>query len=312
MRHPTPWLAGLLLAFSLAAGAAQPAPMAVPGTSVTMAPPAGFALATGFAGFSAADSPSSILLAEMPPQAYAQLAPLFADAQAGRSTFATKGIAVERRTTIATAAGTVPVLVGSQAAHGQNFRKWMALFRGDKVVLATVQAPADGGPAEAEVLRSLASVRLGPAASPQQALDALPFKIEAAAPFRVLNTMTGAGVTLTAGAKDVDPEGRQPLIVVASSLSAPASATEPATLARSLLVQTHGLEQASNPRQESVDFAGTRGVVLRGSTPQGRHFVQYLSLWPGQRYIRLVALLPDGDPAVQAAVDTIAASVAWR
>ncbi|MDR0226695.1 MAG: hypothetical protein LBI66_09755 [Burkholderiaceae bacterium] len=306
--------AGLIaLACSTAFMALAGTPVQVPGTTVRMSPPAGFEPATQFAGFVAPASQASILLAEMPGEAHGQLAPLFANEKAGQDAFAAKGIRVERRTTIATASGEVPVLIGTQQAQGQGFRKWMALFHGDKVVLATVQAPAASGLSQAEVLAALASVQLGPPPSPQQVLDALPFTARAVAPFRVIDTMGGAGLAMTAGDRDRDAEGRQPLIVVASSLSPPGASQEAGALARALLAQTHGLEQARIESSGSAGFAGTQATVLRGRTPQGRQFVQYLSLWPGERYIRLVAMLPaDGDAALLTAVEAIAASVAFR
>lgn len=62
-----------------------------------------------------------------------------------------------------------------------------------------------------------------------------------------------------------------------------------------------------------MPFGGITGHRVDGITPDGRRYRHYLALWPGERFVRLVAILPaDSSKAVEDAVDAMAASVRFR
>ncbi len=114
----------------------------VPGTSVKMAPPPGFAPATDFAGFVNVEQQGSFVIAEMPAEAMSQLAPLFGDQQKAAASFATKGIKVDGQEEIETKSGETALLLhGTQDANGTTLDKWMALYAGEKTVMITFQIP---------------------------------------------------------------------------------------------------------------------------------------------------------------------------
>ncbi len=315
MSRYRPGLAGFafLLAFSLLCGSAwaqdaQP----VPGTSVTMVPPENFTPASAFSGFENQEEMASILIVEMPAQAYEEIrSALFSDVGSARKKFASKGIAVTDLKTLKGLSGTVRVVSGTQEAMGVTHNKWVALVQGEKTVMITVQAPQDAEPGEKEVFRALASVRLGGEPSREEKLAALPFTVKAAPPFRIVNTVAGSSVLLTAGELDVDPQGTQPLVVVATQLGDVTTA-DPHVLAKRLLAGSHRLENARIEKQESVRFAGGDGILLAGRAADGRLFRQYLTVGK-DRYIRMVALMPaDTGGETQAAIDKIAASAVFR
>jgi hypothetical protein len=130
----------------------------VAGTTVSLAPMRGFVPATAFAGFANEPLQGSVLVAELPAEAYPQLAQLFADAEAARTRFAAQGVRITAREEIETAAGRVPLLVGTQAGGGEPVSKWIALYKGAKTVMITVQAPERASLDTTAVKTMLASV----------------------------------------------------------------------------------------------------------------------------------------------------------
>lgn len=288
-------------------------PVQIPGSQVSLVPPAGMELATQFSGLTGEQGQASILVAELPAEAAEPISTLFGSLPAARTAFASKGIVVDTLAHIQAQGAKVPVVAGTQRAHGQSFRKWAAFYRGANAVLVTVQLP-DGSPiTDAQVMHTLASVTLQGEVTLATKLAALPFTAEPAGPFRIIDALGGSSLRMTAGPLDVDPQGLQPLIVIASQLALPAGATSPATTSRTLIAGTRELDQGVAQSQRSVSFAGIDGIVVTGTLPEGRRFAHYLALWPGQRYVRMAVIYPaDADPDLEQNVAAIAASVMFR
>jgi hypothetical protein len=147
----------------------------------------------------------------------------------------------------------------------------------------------------------------------QEKVSKLPFKIEATPPFRIVDTVIGSGVMLMAGDKDVDPEGKQPMLVVAADISGRSGSGDLAQTARALLLQTQGLKDATIETEKAIRFAGHDGIVLSGKTQDGRHFSQFAAVGPQKRFIRMIAFVPaDRVNETRAAIESIAQSIAFR
>lgn len=299
----------------LASCKAQPAPpvQAVPGSLVRMAPPDGFLPAAHFSGFATADGQASVVVAELPADSARTIAALFVDLPSARRSFASQGVQVDRLESILADGVAVPVAVGSQRAHGYVFDKWVALYQGSRTVLVTVQAPAEHALAHRDALAALASVTLGRPASLDETRAALPFGATIVPPFRVIDTLAGAGLVMMAGEHDVDPEGRQPRVIIASQLSLPPGSDDPIRLSQVLISGTREIQHGTPLARSTVSFARIEGERVTGSMPDGGRYLHYLALWPGQRFVRLVAILPPGTtPEVEQAVEAIAASVQFN
>jgi len=226
---------------------------------------------------------------------------------------ATQGVEVDRLHAIVADGIAVPVAVGRQAAHGRVFDKWVALYQGDRTVLVTVQAPTAHALAQPAALAALSSVTLGSPASLDEALAALPFHATARPPFRVIDTLAGAGMLMMAGERDVDPDGRQPRVIIASQLSLPVGSDDLSRLSRVLIGGTREIQEGTPLAREAVAFGGIEGERVTGSLPDGGRYVHYLALWPGRRYVRLVAMFPpDSDAKSYEAVEAIARSVRFK
>lgn len=314
---PVRLLAVLLVSGTLAMPAVAQNVEPVPGTTVSLVPIEGWTPADGFAGFMNTETEASALVAELPAEAHAQLVPLFIDLNLAKASFASQGVDVAELSTLTTESGVeVPLISGKQSAGGVTFDKWIALFVGDKTVMVTVQAPEAAGLDAASVEAMIASVVLGDEPSVEDKIDALPFSVAPSEPFRVVDTIAGSGVLMTAGPLDVDPDGAQPLLIVAMQISEPLSRDQQAEVAETLLGQTNGLAGAEIDLRESVPFAGGDGVLLGGTVGEGQaktRFIQYLTIGEGGRFVRLIAT---ADAAafedVKPAIETTAASVAFR
>src|SRR6266849_3271736 len=113
----------LLLTVSLGrvpASAADPIfPLA---SHIGLVPPPGFVASKRFPGFENLDSRSSIVIATLPPQS-------FADLEASITTEALKkqGITEDKREALTLAKGKAVFVMGNEQDNGQKFRKWMLL-----------------------------------------------------------------------------------------------------------------------------------------------------------------------------------------
>ena len=294
------------------AHAQAPTVQHVPGTTVSMMPPAGFVLATEFSGFKDRDGAASILVVELPAEAYPQLSAVFGDLEMARKAFATRGISVNALKRVDTSSGPVVFLSGTQTAGTLRLNKWVALLKGEKTVMITFQAAEGSALTEAAAQKATESTTLGSVPSLQEKVSKLPFKIEATPPFRIVDTIMGSGVMLTAGDKDVDPEGKQPMLVVAADLSGKGGSGDLAQTARALIAQTQGLKDATIETEKAIRFAGSDGIVLSGKTQDGRHFSQFAALGPQRRFIRMIAFVPaDRVDETRAAIESIAQSIAF-
>ena len=162
----------LLLVLLAASASAQPEPVRVPGSRVSLAPPPGFRPADGFAGFQNDSLSASILVTEIPgaplDEAIAGLTP---EALAQQQRFI-----VSKETDVVVGGVPSRLIRGTQSQAGVRFDRWV-LVTGDSVgvVLATAAAPveaADGvGAALERALLTLSLADEGPA----DPFEGLPF-----------------------------------------------------------------------------------------------------------------------------------------
>ena len=92
------------------------------GSRMGFVPPPGFEISKRFPGFENSETRSSMVVAMLPQQAYAEL-------EASMTTEALKkqGITEEKRQTLTLANGKALLVSGSEQENGQKFRKWMLL-----------------------------------------------------------------------------------------------------------------------------------------------------------------------------------------
>lgn len=216
--YPKPIVAGLylFLGLFLSFPALASAPIFPANGPVGLEPPGGMTVAESFSGFRDSEEGASILIAEFPLEAYAEIAPQFTPEKlAARMT-------MEGPVQKLTLAGDVEALlaVGVQTQQGITYRKWVMIARNsDSTAMVTVQVPStsEAYPDE-EVLAALQSVRFQPRGTLEDEISRLPFTVAQRADFRAVRTLAGSGLMMTDGPKDVVTDASQPLVIVASSL----------------------------------------------------------------------------------------------
>jgi len=308
-------MAGLLAAGFAASAQAQER-TAISGTTVSLAPLKGFVPSSKFAGLEHAEAKASVLVVEMPPEAHAQLQALFGDAATAKTNFAKQNITIDDAEDIETSGGKGRILTGQQNVGGTTFDKWIVLLKGTKTVMITVQAPEDSDLDGDDIVAMLKSVSLGAEPTLDEKLAALPFRVRATEPFRVVDTFGGLGVLMTSGPLNVDPKGAQPMLIVSYQTGGQVSAGQLAAVAEKLLQTTRGFEKAEIAKRDTVAFAGdTGGVMLSGTTSEGstsKRFAQYIGLGPDGRFVRMIVSADDATfPSLEPAIKTIADSIAF-
>ncbi|MBE1206447.1 hypothetical protein [Aminobacter carboxidus] len=288
---------------------------AVPGTTVTMTPPEGFAAAPDFAGFAHQEKQGSFLILEFPAEAMGQLATLFANQDTAAAGFAQKGIVITGWEELATDDGnTVPLLHGTQEANGITLDKWMALYGGEKTVMVTFQILQANALAAADVKQAFASISSGEPATETNQLSALPFDIDVVAPFRVIQTLAGSSVLMMAGDLDADPEGIQPSVIVAYSTTQ--AGVELKGTAEAALKETDGFETAKIETHELVDFANIEGSLIKGTVIENgktKQFSQHVAIEEDGRVLRMVSRMDEAQvEQAWPAVEEIASSIYFK
>jgi hypothetical protein len=270
--------------FAVCLHGAAAAPVAVPGTTVTLEPPPGFTSATNFAGFEHAASGSSLMVTELPKEAYDRIAAAFATREEAARQFATQGVVVTDRATVEVDGKNVVVLTGTQEVLGVEADKYIALVRGEKTVLLTFngvggQLSADGASA------AIGSLRLGAEPSLEEKLANLTFTVEIVAPFKIVDVLAGSSMMLSTG--DGAGGGSRPIVVIASSLGS-ADSGDLAMLSERMLRETRGYADAVITSAAPAPFAGALGFRVEAESGPN-HVVHYLLVLPSGRYIRLIA-----------------------
>ncbi len=202
----------------------------VPGTSVSLTPPPGYAAASGYSGFANAATGGSIVVVELPKETYAVMA-FDADVARLREGLARSGIAVDTARFGSVGATDALLVIGSQTAGGTRYTKWIAVIDAAQTVMLTVQVPQGQALTQPEVDALFASVVIGAPPSLEAELAALPYELTYLGPFRVVDTLGGIGVTLTIGAADIDPDHAQPSMIVSGSLRPAPAGVLPAAFA---------------------------------------------------------------------------------
>lgn len=280
--------------------------VALPGTSVTLTVPPGFALARDGKGLEDSASGSTIAIAERPAAAYADLAARFSSAKSLSEGYAAQGVTIRAVRQLTVNDSPVTFAVGRQVSQGQPAEtlKYLALLKGDKTVLVTFTI-TDRGFSEADAEAVIRSIALTPAPTPAELLATLSFTFREIEPFRIANVRARAAATLAAGS---GTGGSATEIVIGRGNSGAAMGEE-AQVAVDLLKNTSGLRDAEITRAEPAPFAGGTGYVVQASVGS-RTVVQYLRIVPGGGYLRLLArgeagAIQDAAAAIAAIADSV-------
>jgi hypothetical protein len=223
----------LLLTASLGpVPAAAAEPVFPVGSRMGFVPPPGFVASKRFPGFENPDSRSSIVMATLPPQAYANL-----EASMGTEALKKQGITEDKRETLTLASGKAVLVIGNEQENGQKFRKWILLAQlpeGVALVAVLVPEPALKTYSDDIIRASLSSLAVRATVPLDEQIALVPFKLTDLSGLRPVRVLGNTGVVLTDGAKDTPAPSDQPMFAVMIGQGAPEQATDRAHFARNL------------------------------------------------------------------------------
>lgn len=256
---------------------------------VGLVPPEGMVVSQRFAGFEDAATGASILVAELPPQAYRAIAEgMSADALLAKGV-----VAGERREVVLEGAQHAFVVRGTQSLQGTDYDKWLLLAGSAHLTaIVTVQVPQEVDAYPDEVVdAALASVSLRAPGSLQEQIQGLPFVVQDRAGLRITRTLAGATLLLTQGDRDIFADGEQPSVVIAARLSdaPPVDGAAREALARRALATLPGMKAMD---VEAVDVTPGRIDIDAQATASengARLYVFQSVSFFADRYVRVVA-----------------------
>jgi len=202
------------------------------GSRMGFVPPPGFEISKRFPGFENSETRSSMVVAMLPQQAYAEL-------EASMTTEALKkqGITEEKRQTLTLANGKALLVSGSEQENGQKFHKWMLLGQlpeGAALVAVLVPESALKTYSDDVIRASLVTLAVRASVPMEEQIALIPFKLTDLSGLRPIRVLGGAGVVLTDGEKDSPTPGDQPIFIAMIGQGGPEQATDRANFARNL------------------------------------------------------------------------------
>ncbi|MDR6817570.1 hypothetical protein J2X76_002746 [Neorhizobium sp. 2083] len=288
----------------------------IAGTSVSLVPIDGFSPSTGIAGFISEDG-GAITVTELPLQAYDQI--YKAAGNPGKELvplFASQGMKLQQIEKLPVSRDAmIPFFTLEQGSYD----KWMGLFKGTTTVWVIVQSPKSVD-REAAVKAMMATVTLGPPASREEQINALPFSVEPAPPFRLAQAYSGLSLGLTVGDKDVDPEGKQPWIAISYEPQPMPSRAALDAFAEKHLTDPARFINARIESKKAGHIAGLDATVFAGSyeaeigkPPRPKRFLMYLAISKKGRTIAMsVTADKDGLNDLVPAAEAIAQSISIK
>ena len=274
------------------------APVFPGGSGVGLVPPPGLTLSTNFSGFEDAAKGTSIVLTELPVDAYAALAAKF-NPEGLRET----GIEAGPPEDWPVEGAVVSKLIrGSQVAAGIKYRKWVVLV-GAKTTTAmvTAQVPdgVQGGLSDADVETALRTIAIRTPPSLDEQVAALPFKLSDTAGFRPVRVIAGATYLLTEGPNDVATNSTQPIIIIASNLNTAPEASARMAFAKQAFASLTGIEDVQSDNETSSEGNGAEWVEIDGSAKDSaggdQLYVAQIARFETSRYVRAILIVRDSE-----------------
>ena len=250
MRFVTPLVLVLLLVSPVAAQTR------VTGTSVALAPPAGFEPSTRFPGFEHAESQSSILVTELP-------AP-FAEFTRGftADTLAARGITLISSTKQLVDGRQALLLKASQPADGGTAYKWMIVSGDAKATVMIVGTyPQDYESKIGNALKdALLTTRWSVGSAPPDQFEGLGFRITPTPSLKVAGRITNVLMLTESGQMDV--QGPNAAVFIVGTSIGPADLSDIKAFAVTRASQTEELRGLKIYEQRAITIGGEAAYEL--------------------------------------------------
>jgi hypothetical protein len=249
----------LIMSGSIRAIAIPPTPTKVPGTAVSIAPPAGFKASKFFTGFEQTESGASMMVTEIPVPQNAQQEAIAKLSSA--ATLKTKGISLisSQDTTVDGHRG--KLLLVSQSFRGIPFLKWIiVLAKGDRALMVVAPFPESQSQRLREPLRqAILNLKWQPDNQKSQ-LEGLPFMLQEQGDLKISVRMSNT-VVLTKNAAQPPLPPSDPLLVVGVAYQE-MQIPDIAQFARTRLQQTPQIRDLTEVSGDRKTIAGQKAFEI--------------------------------------------------
>jgi len=235
----------------------------VPGTNVTLSPPAGFAVARQYPGFEHAEAQASIVVTELPVAATDMMRSMTAPA------LSTKGMSLIAARDIVIAEKPARLLHVRQAAPGGSVLKWILIAGHGKATMMIVGTfPEAASPDVGEAICKSVLSASWSSAAPVDSFEGLPFRLTPTASLklarRVSNTLmfTESGTTGSPGSTEA--------LYIAGHSIGQGRITDARTFAESRAKQTDRLTGVTGFTSRPISIDGAAAYELEADAIDSR------------------------------------------
>jgi hypothetical protein len=203
------------------------------GSRIGLVAPGAMKPSQSFRGFEDKDAQASMLILEIPPQAYPEV-----EKQMSPTGLTSQGMTEEKRETVTLKSGHGLLIVGEQAADSKKkVRKWIFLAStAEASALIAVQVPDDAKAKypDADMRTALLSMTVRASVPIDEQLRLVPVTFDNLSGLRPFRVVGNNAVFLTEGPKDSLEATEQPIMVISVATGGPEQATDRDNFARSL------------------------------------------------------------------------------
>jgi hypothetical protein len=264
-------------------------PIRVAGTSVALAPPAGFVPSSRFPGFERADLQSSVMVTEIPGP--------FADVSRGMTAdgLATRGMTLISSTRELVDGRQALLLKVSQAASGMTVHKWMIVSGDTRTTMMIVGTfPKDYEPQIGDAMKdSLLTARWAVGAAPPDHFEGLSFRISPTTSLRIAGRMSNMLMLTESGR--MGPQGPTAALFVVGTSLAPIDLSDLKAFATTRASQTKQLTglRVSEQGATAIGNEAAYELVAEGTdTSTGRLVTLYQVVLPDpQGYVLMQGMV---------------------
>jgi hypothetical protein len=314
-----------LLACTSPAPASAADPVFPVGSRIGLVPPTGMVASENFDGFSDPGEDAAILIAVLPPTAYAQI-----ERSLDTGALKKQGVNLEKREPMRLSFGKGILLSGRQiAADKSRYRKWLLIASAsDFTALVTVQVPEEDKTYNDRVVRAaLATLAVRAKVPEAEELALLPFTVGDLAGFHVdgvlrgralmLSDQAGNGGSATDSARDFTKPAEGdlgPHVIIAALPGGPREPGDEGNFARNSFAEIGGIRDVQITMSEPLRINGQFGYQTMADAKDARtgadiRVMQWLRFGSGG-YLQIVGITPtDSWTSVLARLRTVRDSI---
>ena len=282
--------------------------MRVPGTSVSLAPPAGFSIAQQYPGFEQPDEQASIMVTELPVAAASMIGSMTAPGLASR------GMALIAAQDVSIDARPARLLHVSQKTTAGDVRKWI-LIAGDikRTAMVVGMFPSDSSSLLADSIRRAlltVSFRVAP---PATQFEGLPFQITATSRLKLAQRVSNMLVYTESGTTG-SPGSTEALFVAGHSIGQ-GQIPDVRTLSESRAAQTTLVKGLTNVTGRAITAGGLDAWELGADARDarsGRPMHLYQVIIPDETGYFILQGLSSADSAAQLLPEFRAMTASFR